>query len=502
MASTEEELDQLRATLSNLGIYVGHLSDDKIKQLSADIGSLSENVDAASAKFQALTEITVNEKLGDAYDDATKRIAAAKMAENQKALEKDLLDWMTDSGSYSGKQNFAQADAYGNEDAYKELLKRFNDAMGGGYKRDSNFVRGDDTDRSFAFKNAMGKEEIYTAEELANIIAASEALQELGKSAEEAAAQVQGMSEGEKKYLASGSGEGLTKKEWSELQAAAGTSERDQKNYLKSLGYTGDALKAEREKLANALSIPFDELITGLDGAGFASGLTENLTAGSAKALTDALANINLGPAGEKAGEKFVEGFNKIAADLGDLSEEDQEAAMNALAGIDWTAYDALEQADNILQQYGKDIDTTSDYWVDFAKQMREATYAQPDFTKMKNDLVEVSGILNNLSFGSVISDEDLKKLTAYKAEWADFFQMQADGSMKFIGDEQAMKQAMQDNIREQMKDLADRAKAQEKFVSGKWGTKDENGVHQTWSGDQWKDWSKNASEESLRNVA
>jgi hypothetical protein len=50
------------------------------------------------------------------------------------------------------------------------------------------------------------------------------------------------------------------------------------------------------------------------------------------------------------------------------------------------------------------------------------ANGALPDFTKLKTDLQNISGILDDLDFGSIIDDEDYKRLIAYNQEWEKFF--------------------------------------------------------------------------------
>ena len=70
---------------------------------------------------------------------------------------------------------------------------------------------------------------------------------------------------------------------------------------------------------------------------------------------------------------------------------------------------------------------------------MRIANGAIPDFSTLKETLTEISGILHDLDFGSIIDEEDYQKLVEYNDEWKKFFILQADGSRKFIGDSDVM---------------------------------------------------------------
>jgi len=102
----------------------------------------------------------------------------------------------------------------------------------------------------------------------------------------------------------------------------------------------------------------------------------------------------------------------------------------------------------------------------------------------MKADLNEVSAILDKLDFGSVISEEDYQRLVQYNNEWERFFMLQADGTRKFIGDADAMKQETRDNIIAQKQEMAERQKAQEGMGNAGWNV---NGEEVDWykSGEQ-----------------
>ena len=167
---------------------------------------------------------------------------------------------------------------------------------------------------------------------------------------------------------------------------------------------------------------------------------------------------INLGPAGADTAKKFSDTFTKA---LSGLNASDQQEALAQLMTIDWSDWDAMDQAVEIMNSFGKSIDTSSEEWKQLTAQMRLATGAVPDFSQLKENLNAISGILQDLDFGSTISDEDYQRLVAYNDEWERFFILQADGSRMFIGDSEAMLQQTRDNIREQQKELETRKAAQ-----------------------------------------
>lgn len=168
----------------------------------------------------------------------------------------------------------------------------------------------------------------------------------------------------------------------------------------------------------------------------------ENLSLEAAQSLENTISELNLGPMGEAAGEKFVAGLNTM---LAGVKPEDQAAALNALMAIDWSDWDALSQADVVLQKFGVDIDLTSQEWLDFAESMRIAARAVPDFSQLKSNLNSISKILGDLEFGEAIDEDDYNTLVEYNQEWSKFFVTQADGSRKFIGDAESMAAATRD---------------------------------------------------------
>mgnify|MGYP006896622272 CR=1 FL=1 len=147
---------------------------------------------------------------------------------------------------------------------------------------------------------------------------------------------------------------------------------------------------------------------------------------------------------------------------------------------MDWSSWDALDQASAIMSDYGVNIDTASTYWTTFADNMRKATVATPDFSNLQERLTSIAGILQDLDFGSIIEQEDYDTLIAYNAAWEEFFIMQADGSRKFIGNSKMMLQSVLDETSAEIKALEERKRVQDSFKAIKWGSS--NGLVEDWS--------------------
>ena len=181
---------------------------------------------------------------------------------------------------------------------------------------------------------------------------------------------------------------------------------------------------------------------------------SKNMTLEAAKALESQIKEINLGPLGEQAGQMYISQLNEI---MKELDPEDYEKALSQLTEIDWSDWDAADKAKSIMKDFGVEIDEGSEKWKNFVSNMQIAARAVPDFTTLKQNLQNVSGILGDLDFGSIIDDEDYQKLIDYNDEWERFFILQADGSRKFIGDSSKMLEATRDSITEQKKQLEER---------------------------------------------
>jgi hypothetical protein len=47
---------------------------------------------------------------------------------------------------------------------------------------------------------------------------------------------------------------------------------------------------------------------------------------------------------------------------------------------IDWSDWDALDQAKDIFEEFGVEIDDSSEAWKEFVDKMRKAAGATPDY--------------------------------------------------------------------------------------------------------------------------
>ena len=513
-------------------------NDEQNKQVDALIEKYKVLGDAAfdAATLEELGLDTANQTYINAIKDVVREtVAASDELENASRVAADLA--MSNNESYANSEHKDKiADVGGRRQqelydaAYEEFYKQTkNDDLFGigsdenkqameqyaqqtgltelnGYKV-TNFKKGGNVEYQYIDEDGKKQTKEVTREQIAMQLAAAKAAEQLGAETDKLVQTFNRLEESSNKAdqaladFLGGKMQDSTNAEFSKMAADMGVKQGEEitvdqaGKYLDAQFGGEDGVISDEEakalgyesaqKMKEAFVAEFNATSGAWEDVHVPPTLSKNLADGlslaTAQALENSINEMNAGPMGEQAGETFVAGLNYM---LADVDPEEQQAAMDALTSIDWSDWDAMEQADAILKEFGVDIDTASEDWKLFAANMRIANGAIPDFSTIKETLTEVSGILNDLDFGSIIDEEDYQKLVEYNDEWEKFFVLQADGSRQFIGDSDAMLQATRDQINEERKALEERKKAQEGFKNAKWGHKDEN---DQWVSADWK---------------
>lgn len=357
------------------------------------------------------------------------------------------------------------------DDESKAAWKKYADLTGldelNGYKVENYAGNGDDARVEYSYIDDEGERQTreVTAQQIAAELAAAEAAEKLGQSTEFLISEfnrLEGSTDSVDKALSDFLAGDMTQASKSEAEAMSDAFNGDHEidasqasSYLATKFGDGKGILTDDEAkqygyesaaaMAAAFQEEYNNTMKAWDSIELPEGIGEwgeNLSLEAAQSLENTISELNLGPMGEAAGEKFITGLNSM---LAGVKPEDQAAALNQLMAIDWSDWDALSQADVILQEFGVDIDLTSQEWLDFAESMRIAARAVPDFSKLKSNLNSISKILSGLEFGDAIDEDDYSTLVEYNQEWSKFFVTQADGSRKFIGDAEAMAAATRD---------------------------------------------------------
>lgn len=521
--STETENDALeeleKAYLEDNSILQkiadGSITDSEWDSIGIEDEALRASLQANSAEVSELIkEMAANTSAINAQNDL---VAANALVGNEAVQKSDYKDQIIDIAGDAYGVAYEQAmksdwiDTWGKEgiakiDGANQEAKRVFDQYleyaglaGQGYTLTD--TTGTDNNRKFIYEDAEGNEHSISLEAMQAARAAYEASNVLNDSATKLAATFDKLANSgnnaDQALLSFVSGknfEGATNSEFQAMQSAVGDVTYDestgryntagiQKYIEDALGETLTDKVAVRYgyKTADAMLQAYAKKLADADKAWNRIKIPDNfkfaddLSLKAAKALENQISKINLGPAGEEAGRKYVEKLNEM---LSELDPEDQQATLEALTKIDWSDWDAMDQAKSIMSDLGVEIDFSSDAWKRFAEEMRIAGGAIPDFSGLKQDLITITSILGKLDFGSTISDEDYKTLMAsdYEKEWEQFFILQADGTRKFIGNNKEMLQATRDQINAERTALAERKKIQEDFNKVSWGYKDKNG--------------------------
>lgn len=437
--------------------YINSLK--KVVKATADAADQASN--AARLAAQEILSTDESYQRLDAEDKDRLGAASGRM---YQAYQQEAYDTYLEQAQSRGWFNS------GNEES-KEAWKQYAELKGisdlNGYKVENYAGNGDDARVEYSYIDENGERQTreVTAQQIAAELAAAEAAEKLGQSTEFLISEFNRLENSASKtdkalsdFLA-GDMTQITKSEKDAMsEAFSGDHEIDASqasSYLGSQfgGTDGILSDAEAKKygyesaaaMAEAFQEEYNNAMKAWDSITLPEGIGEwgeNLSLEAAQSLENTISELNLGPMGEAAGEKFVAGLNTM---LAGVKPEDQAAALNALMAIDWSDWDALSQADAVLQQFGVDIDLTSQEWLDFAESMRIAARAVPDFSQLKSNLNSISKILGGLEFGEAIDEDDYNTLVEYNQEWSKFFVTQADGSRKFIGDAESMAAATRD---------------------------------------------------------
>ena len=188
-----------------------------------------------------------------------------------------------------------------------------------------------------------------------------------------------------------------------------------------------------------------DAVFSGIEGS------SSKASYDAAKAFSDNYEKA-LKDGGEEAGQAFLDGTNYMMKNVGDA---DQEKAFDALSKIDWSQWDAGEQAADVMRGLGYEINTTTEEWDNFVKSMRDSMDAVPDMDSLIADLQSMREISSDVEVGSIISEEDYQMLIKYNSELSRYFTILADGSAQFTGDPLDFQQAVEETQREQLNNAA-----------------------------------------------
>ena len=175
--TAEEYKAKVSELLSSAGIQADKIKTmaDMLMPYQEKLGDLGKATDEAATQISNAALTIANSALGDEFDAATTKIASNTYDDDYEDIYDEIME-LSDDNSKGDKST----------DASDEIWERFEKATGKTYTQSDNTIQGTDANRVYAYKGEDG-EETFTAEYMAQTIAAYEAMQKLGQNAEAAA---------------------------------------------------------------------------------------------------------------------------------------------------------------------------------------------------------------------------------------------------------------------------------------------------------------------------
>ena len=347
-------------------------------------------MDNAAAKADLYAQSQVDAMLGDDYTAEVKQIAGESLQAATDAYTDEFLNSLTNKNGGNMYGNIAQIDT-----SNAALLTDINNLLGGGYSWQSNGIQGTDNNRTFHLLKD-GKEEDYSAEQLAAKMGAAKALEEVAGSAENAAqalSMVKTGSEDFNKFITNKNFNSMTE---GELTSNFGedmvATEDEARAYLETIFGSEEELNEAAELMGKSVDDLIQEVIDGTEvSASAVQNMGDNLGK-RAKAIFDkadlsgveveAQKNYSLmmekafTAGGSEGGEylnTFIESLQGEAAEAG----VEMTDVFDELSGIDWSHITPDQLAEK-LNSLGISTDDLIDQMPELIELMNQA--ASVDF--------------------------------------------------------------------------------------------------------------------------
>lgn len=423
--------DELKDALTEAGVNIEYLGDN-FSDYADQIRTLGQQQANNNEELRLYTEQKTQEILGEDYGQDIITMTANMQKEYAEQIQDKLINETFDS--------FQKWDWANDPELEKELMNRIRDAFGDqSIEAADNFVRGTDSNRSFGLV-IDGQEKEYRAEELAAIIAASEALNQLEISAESASELLGNLgnegSEGAlKSFLGNNNLENVNRGDFEDLQDAvdeAGSVE----SYLQTIGskkgLEGDELtnfiEAYTDSLTEALEIEWDDLEEELKNNFGKNFDTKGITLGVAQALNDNFEQIKFDK-GSKAAEEWGKQFSDIRDKaLAGITDDDQLSSVDQiLSSI--TGESSLTNIIDQLESQG--VDVTSDMADEINNLIEAAQSGVPVFEDAAKSFTGLVDVFKSLQENRQIGKDTYKEYLAQYGEdiMSEFFTPLGDGT-------------------------------------------------------------------------
>lgn len=486
-------IEEFKNNLLNLGIDLQNVTNNELTAWQNSIKDMANEADKASAKLELVAGLKADELLGDNYTSEEKDFAAKENVAFIEAQTEFYKNVMGHNGSQTytnqltgASKTFEGISAASGTDnkVYQYILKALQDSGRNVYATSdqSKAVQGTDTNRSFEFIE-NGQAITMTRDEIANMLAASDAIQQMGNSANKARqlfSQFSADSIGKVTTLVNDFNQKT--KEFDVTQLMGEWDSKMLNEFQNAIGDETNGVNVA-EIVTKKMGLTSEEFNNVLDTLG-----VEDAGAQFGQAILDGLQGVKDSLNPETYSKKWRENStdtegNSILADSFDellLNDDKTGLKYNGISGSQIPKFaqtyeaifnkfgtEGLNVIDNLLNQFGDDagkvigvigdIDWSSDTslkdfqstlnnvgvttaGIDLSKfitQMDEIyKIADSDaLSKAQSNFKEINDIVKNLKLGDTISPENYAKL----GDGADqYFTKMADGTYKLTTDAKA----------------------------------------------------------------
>lgn len=462
----------LKEIFEEVGLTID-ASEEEIDIWQKKIIDMAKTAGEADDKLKLITQLQVEQLLGDEYSSAEKNYATSETAAYQKAREdywKQLLTSNEDKRIWTGKYKESGEKEYeystgisqtsdADNKIYKAALEGLQKAGYNFAEYYDNAVQGTDTERVLAFLN-NGEVVKYTAQQVAAMIAASEALEHMEISAKDASQMLDGLSgegadftntlfnfktddNGNKIFDFTDFFKNISIKD---LQDIIAEGEFNQENFEELTGISAEKL----ESFAKALNMTTDELIEliSTDAQAISESISPETWAGGAGDLAN-VSYSKLAESGMSAQEitklsndifdtkKQLEDFglsmNSLREVTKDLDPKQLSDFYSELNKINFTDENATEQIQKLLNTYNLSGEAAESFVAEVDTLPKTFNIATADIEASKAALDKIIG-KEGLKSGDIIKDEDLKTLQEAGINVDQYFTKMSDGSYVLTG--------------------------------------------------------------------
>ena len=413
--------NELLPALRKLGFQVSD-SEKNVSTWRNAIADMADSAEAADAKFKLISQMQVEDILGPAetiLEQAVQTTATSNLTRLTEQYTQDWQDLLTGSGisKVSGADN----------EIYQQTLAALQAAGYDLSKQTSNAVRGTDSNRSLAFLNASGQEVVYNSEQIAAMLGAAQALDELGASAQEIQASLSAANEQALDYIASGGFGNITKAALQQL-----TDEDAIVDAFGGRNAIAAIIAAQKGVTLDAAQDLVDGFVAEvLNTVEATQDDWDSIGQGMARSVQRALSeNVN--------DETFAN--TKIIADIFNRA----------------TAYGELERAIEIYSDGGREA------LEQFNSELgRVAGFSTEAYAAIRK-------IIDGLDTGDTISQDDYETLLANIGDLTqDYFDMMLDGTYQLTKDAIDFKEAVEGIMMDRAKETISNLKSNNDYLNG-----------------------------------